>query len=502
MKIVVIGAGAIGLSCAYYLAKAGAEVTVLDAAEPGAGASRRNAGWVVPSMSEPVPSPAALRQAVRWAWRRDSPLRVKPSLDRSWITFMSRMVMSCRRRTYEAGLLAIAELNRTTRQAFDEIEADGVRFEHHRAGTLFAFTTSDTIEAHLADLDAMTAFGTPPARFLSGDDARSLEPALSQAVVGAILSPGERHVDPSSFVDGMVRACTELGVKIIGGARVVNLHTRGNRASAALGGSAWPADAFVLAAGVWSPGVLRSAGIKLPVQPGKGYGLDFTPSPVQLHRSIYLADHKVAVTPLDRGVRICGTMEFTGIDYSIDAVRAAAIARAADLYLDGWPKARTPAPWASLRPMTPDGLPIIGTLPGLHNVAIATGHAMLGITLAPVTGQSIARVLLDKADLPVLRPFAPSRFRALAHGIGLAPGIHTCPRETHERANPMAEPSHDRRIRPADRRGASKRGPARHTCRRRLASRRRAEASRIPRVRNDRGCQHHWRDQVGRAGRI
>ena len=169
MKILVIGAGAIGLSCAYYLAKAGAEVTVLDAAEPGAGASRRNAGWVVPSMSEPVPSPAALRQAVRWAWRRDSPLHVKPSLDLSWITFMSRMLMSCRRRTYEAGLLAIAELNRTTRQAFDEIEADGVRFEHHRAGTLFAFITSDTIEAHLADLEAMTAFGTPPARFLSGD---------------------------------------------------------------------------------------------------------------------------------------------------------------------------------------------------------------------------------------------------------------------------------------------------------------------------------------------
>ena len=269
MKILVIGAGAIGLSCAYYLAKAGAEVTVLDAAEPGAGASRRNAGWVVPSMSEPVPSPAALRQAVRWAWRRDSPLRVKPSLDLPWIIFMSRMLMSCRRRTYEAGLLAIAELNRTTRQAFDEIEADGARFEHHRAGTLFAFTRPDTIEAHLADLDAMTAFGTPPARFLSGDDARSLEPALSQAVVGAIFSPGERHVDPSSFVDGMVRACTELGVKIIGGARVVDLHTRGSRASAALGGSAWPADAFVLAAGVWSPGVLRSAGIKLRSNPAR-----------------------------------------------------------------------------------------------------------------------------------------------------------------------------------------------------------------------------------------
>lgn len=413
MRVVVVGAGVIGLSTAYHLAKGGADVQVLDRSHPGAGASTRNAGWVVPTMSEPVTSPAALRSGLRWMWRPDSPLKI--GMPRGWsqARFLLQLAANSRSAPFQAGLRATAELNRRTRDSYAALEADGVAFEHHRRGLLYAFTRDSTIQAHLDELAYLEGFGNPAARLLTGDEARELEPALSSAVVAGIECAGESNVDPASLVSGLASSCRALGVRFADNETVHDLQRQGGRVTGVCGSRVWPADQVVLAAGVWSANALSAAGLRLPVQAGKGYGYDFTPAWTDLGRSIYLSDHKVAISQLHAGIRVCGTMELGNHEPTVDRRRGQAILSATRLCLTGVPE-QNPIGWAGLRPMTPDGLPIIGRLSSRPEVTIATGHAMLGVTLAPVTGELVAQSVLTGSDPAVLMPFRPERFGSVA----------------------------------------------------------------------------------------
>jgi D-amino-acid dehydrogenase len=170
----------------------------------------------------------------------------------------------------------------------------------------------------------------------------------------------------------------------------------------------------VVCAGAWTPVVLRLAGARMPIEAGKGYSLDYAPPPDLSHpvrRPLSLHEARVAVTPLDGCLRLAGTMELSGLNHRLESSRLAAIARAGDAYLHGWP-ADPPRPrvWTGSRPMTPDGLPVIGLVPGFSNVAVASGHAMLGVTLAPVTGEAIAELLTVGKRPEGLAPFDPGRF--------------------------------------------------------------------------------------------
>jgi len=173
------------------------------------------------------------------------------------------------------------------------------------------------------------------------------------------------------------------------------------------------ADAAVIAAGAWSSRVARLFGVQLPVRPGKGYSVDFEPPPVATRIPIMLTEAHCVVTPLDGVVRVAGTMEFGGLDERVSGTRVAALRRAPARYLRGWdPAAPSLAPSAGLRPMAPDGLPIIGRLSAFEGLYVASGHAMLGLTLAPRTATLLAAMILDGQDPAVLRPFSPRRFGA------------------------------------------------------------------------------------------
>jgi D-amino-acid dehydrogenase len=412
MRVLVIGAGAIGLSSAYFLAKEGVEVTVIDPRGPGGGASRRNAGWIVPTMSAPVPAPGTVLKSLKWTVQRESPVHIRPSLDPAFVKFMIAMLRHCNRADFEHGLHVTASLNRRTFELFDLLTDDGVTFEQHRDGLLLAFLGEESLHEHLDELQALTRYGSPAPESLSGDELRRAEPALSGAVVGGIRCAGERHLDPSSFVDGLLGSCRALGVQFEFGDGVTGFVERDSTSvRSATGGRARDADAFVIAAGAWTSRLTEMLGFRLPLQAGKGYGFDFRPAPVPLRTATYLSEAKVAVTPLDAGVRLAGTMEFTGLDDSVDTVRAGAIAEAAGRYFRNWPADGRPEPWSGLRPMTPDGLPVIGALPQYDNVFVATGHAMLGITLAPVTGELVRELVLDRRVPLEATPFLPSRFR-------------------------------------------------------------------------------------------
>ncbi len=412
MRVVVVGAGAIGLCSAYYLAGAGADVTVLDARSVGGGASRRNAGWVVPTMSGPVPAPGVVLKSLRWMLRNDSPLYVRPSIDPTFIRFMASMMRHSNEHDFDRGMRATLALNNRTYELFDELETAGVAFEHHRKGLLLTFMDDQNLREHEAELRLAAELGVGSPTMLTAGEARREVPMLSRAVVGAIDCPTERFLDPDSFIDAMATACRARGVAIHVGQIVEAIETTSTGHATAVDGTArWEADAFVIAAGAWSHSIFKSLGARLPVQAGKGYGFDIPGPEMGSSRALYLSEAKVAVTPLNGRTRLSGTMAFGGMDETVKEQRASGIVTSTRRYLSGWPELPTPRAWSGLRPMTPDGLPIIGRIPGHDNVIAATGHAMLGITLSPITGSIVQQTLLD-GRIPIeATPFLPDRFR-------------------------------------------------------------------------------------------
>jgi D-amino-acid dehydrogenase len=388
----------IGLAAAYRLAGDGHRVTVVEAAgHAGAGASSHNAGWITPALSTPVPGPGMLAQTLRWMLRKDSPLYIRPIPDPAHLRFLLRMLRYCNHRDFQYGAEALAALNARTTELFDAYDSDGVGFEHHRAGLLAVFVTR-------------TEKAT-----LSGDEVRDLEPALGDQVLGGILYPQERHVDPASLATGLETACRGRGVRFRYGSPVTAVRSRGSAVSALVAGDEEiPGEVFLLAAGVRTAGLSRLAGCPLPIRAGKGYGFDDWSGSVPLRHAVYLSEAKVAITPLTGGrVRFAGTMELGSADDTVDAHRLRGIVRSAGDYLKGGPPASPALPWTGARPMTPDGLPVIGPLPGRDNVIVASGHAMLGVTLAPATAELVAAMVNQGTGAGTLpdaaRPFLPQR---------------------------------------------------------------------------------------------
>lgn len=411
MRVVVIGAGAVGLCSAYYLAGAGADVTVLDERDVGGGASRHNAGWVVPSMSGPVPAPGVVLQSLRWMLKRDSPLYIRPSLDPAFIRFMTSMLRNCNEHDFDRGMRATLELNRRTFELFDQLSRDGLSFEHHKEGLLLAFTDEHNLQEHEAELSHAAELGAGQAITLTAAEARYEVPLLSHSVVGAIDCPTERFLNPDSFIDALAAGCRARGVTIRTGQAVRTVETSRTGVVTAVGGiDRWAADAFVIATGAWSATTLRLFGSNLPIQAGKGYGFDIPKNDSTISRALYLSEAKVALTPLNGHTRLAGTMGFGGLDEKVDDTRAHGIITSARRYLSGWPEDPVPKAWSGLRPMTPDGLPFIGFLPNHDNVVIAAGHAMLGITLSPVTGNIVRKLLIQGRTPLEAAPFQPDRF--------------------------------------------------------------------------------------------
>jgi D-amino-acid dehydrogenase len=413
-EAIIVGGGVIGLATAHRLARDGVSVTVIDAGGAESQTSVNNAGWLVPIMSAPVPAPGMVARSVRWLARKDGPLFVHPSVHPEHVRFMVRMLRHCNQRDFQHGLEALVTLNAHTMALFDGYEREGIPFEQHRTGQLMVFRTRAALRSYEAMAAAAERIGHLATR-LSADEARDLEPALSPQIEAALHCPEERHVDPVTLVSGLAARCRALGVRFLHDIRVTDVHRGRHRATGvSVGGDVLRADVLVLAAGARTGALARAAGYPLPIQPGKGYGFDDTSGSVGLRHSVYLAEAKVAVTPLSDRLRFAGTMEFGTFDMGVDVRRLGGIVRSAHEYLPGFSATTRPKGWAGLRPMTPDGLPIIGRLPGTENVLVASGHCMLGVTLAPVTAAIIAGAVSGTGDLPDLEraaaPFSPARF--------------------------------------------------------------------------------------------
>lgn len=402
VKVVIVGAGVIGLCSAYYLSGAGHDVTLIDAGTPGRGASSHNAGWVVPSMSTPVAAPGMLVKSLGWLFRPDSPLYIRPSADPQTIRFLLNMARQTSPVRYKAGIQALSHLNRRTDELFDGMRQAGLVFEHHQDPLTMLFTDQAKLDAHVADLELMdSAADTPRWRAL---DRAALErelPGVSPDVVGGVVTRGDRSVDPQSFTTALLGACHDRGVEVVTGTPA-QLHSSSGRVEVTAGKIRWAPDRTVVAAGVWSNQVLRPLGERLALLSGKGYGFDLPKLPGFPNQPLYLSEAKVAVTPLESKIRFSGTMGFGGIDETINSRRAGGILTSAQNYFSNWDlPAANAKPWTGLRPMTPDGVPFIGPLAKHPNVLVATGHQMLGVTLGPSTGALLADMLDRHSPSPI-----------------------------------------------------------------------------------------------------
>jgi D-amino-acid dehydrogenase len=239
------------------------------------------------------------------------------------------------------------------------------------------------------------------------------ERRISNQVFGGIFVERERHVLPESLIAGLCKRLTELGVSIRSGVEVVRPYRRGARITGvATSQGDISGENFIVAAGAWSSVLGRRFDYKIPVAAAKGYTVTAPKPALWPSRPLYLTEARVACSPFQDSLRIGGTLELSGLDPAIDARRVAAMHRAASKYLAGWEPGTPESVWAGLRPLTPDGLPVIGRVPGTDNLFIATGHGMLGMTLGPVTAIAIADLVAGRGFSYDIGAFDPARFSA------------------------------------------------------------------------------------------
>ncbi len=421
MRVAVIGGGVIGLCAAHYLERGGAEVVLLERDLVGGGCSKGNGGWVCPSISRPLPAPGLTLTSLRWLLRSDSPLYIKPAaLPRlaGWLWDFRR---HCNAESYAAGVAALAALNAPTNELFRGLGEEGVAFERAEAGTILAYGDETEMNETRALLEGLGEERVGPVEVLDRRALAEAEPDLRGGLVGLRVAD-DSHVRPESLCAGLAETLEARGVRIIPGTRAVGFVLEGRRVRAVRvvkrhdagppvrSGGGIDADVVILATGAETAALAAMLGPKLPVQAGKGYSITVRNPGARLAQPVHVSPARMGFTPFRGALRALGTMEFSGINQRLDGRRVAILERAMRRYLPGALQGTGRVDWVGMRPVTPDGLPAIGWLPGLDNACVATGHQMLGVTLAPSTGHALAQLVLDgRSDIDIA-PFDPARF--------------------------------------------------------------------------------------------
>ena len=409
--VVVVGGGAVGACVALELARRGARPVVLErGAALGAGCSAGNAGLLCPSHAAPLASPAALRQGLRWLLRPDSPFALRPTP--RIVPWLLRFAAASTARRAAAGMETIRALSAASLELHAALAAEGLRTGFERLGILNVFETDAGFAAGRRDAAEHAAAGFR-AEPLDAGAARQLEPALGDGVAGAVLHPDEAHCDPLAFVRAVGEAAVAAGADVRTEVEALALRRDGARTLVETTAGELAASAVVLAAGAWTPRLARDLGIAVPVEGGKGYHVELDAAPTDPRRPVFLQEARVIATPLPGRLRLAGTFELAGLDLGVDRRRVEAVARSGRRVLPALAGRPVRRVWRGLRPCAPDGLPVVGRAPGLDGVVLATGHAMMGLTLAPVTGRLVAELLAGERPGHDLAPLAPERFRRL-----------------------------------------------------------------------------------------
>jgi len=409
--VLIIGGGVIGMACAHYLAQAGRSVRVIEQGTVGAGSSHGNCGLVFVSDLIPLCVPGAVRKEVFGMLRRNSPLYIKPTLDPARLWWLLRFAGMCREDYLPHAMRARAALLKSSGLQFDElIQKKVIDAEYEQRGVLLVFQTESAMQGYEWVNARLEPYGLS-AEALLGKALLAIEPALRPDVCGAWYHRADRHLRPDRLLQSWKRSLTAAGVDIEEDCMLNYFRWSGDRIVAAVTPKGErSAGHYVLAAGAWSAAIASQMNVKLPVQAGKGYSITMGRPAVCPQIPCYLYERRVVATPWRSGYRLGGTMEFSGLSFSLNAKRLNALKTAAGEYLKeplGYPVTEE---WAGLRPMTFDDLPVIGQVPRFHNLHLATGHGMLGITAAPATGRLVQEMVCGQTPHIDPAPFRVGRF--------------------------------------------------------------------------------------------
>ena len=413
VDVLVIGGGVIGVCAAYYLAQSGRSVTLVERDEIGAGASYGNSGLLVPSHAVPLAAPGVMLKGIKWMFNSASPFYIKPRLDLNLFSWLWKFRGACTKGHLRRAAPLIRDLSLASLDLYDELAAlDGLEFGFQRKGLLALCNSSEGLEELGKEVEILRGIGLD-ATLLSPEETAEREPDVRLDIVGAAWYSQDAHLTPDLFVNGLSAHLEAKGAEVVPHAEVIDVvvdHGHVNTVCTTRGDFA-PRE-VVLSAGSWSSEIGRRLGLKLPIQPAKGYHVTFKKPAVGPTTPMILSEAKVGVGPMVGKLRFAGTLELGGLDMGINRRRVNAILKAIPTYMPQLDpnEMELMEIWRGLRPCSPDGLPFIGRPRNLTNLVVAAGHATIGVSLGPITGKLVADIIGGTDSTIDLSALAVDRF--------------------------------------------------------------------------------------------
>ena len=404
MKTIVLGGGVIGVCTAYYLAKEGVEVTLLDGNDLVAeDTSFANAGQVSPGYSTPWAAPGIPLKAAKWLFQKHAPLSIKPDGTLFQLRWMTQMLLNCNAKSYAVNKERMMRLSEYSRDCLQQIRQDtGIRYEHRTGGTLQLFRTQDQVDAATKDISVLSQCGVPY-ELLDRDGVLKAEPGLKNArerIAGGLRLPNDETGDCNLFTKALAEIAKSMGVKFRLGEKIAGLIKNGDKIVGVRldnpAGEVLQADQYVMALGSYSRNMLLELGIDIPVYPLKGYSLTIPMLNADLAPVSTVLDetYKIAITRFDQRIRVGGMAELAGFDKTLNPKRRATLEMVVGQLFPGGDIAQAEF-WTGLRPMTPDGTPIVGAT-SYSNLHLNTGHGTLGWTMSCGSGHYLADLIVGK----------------------------------------------------------------------------------------------------------
>jgi D-amino-acid dehydrogenase len=406
MKIVVLGAGVIGVTSAYYLARSGHEVTVVDRqAAPGLETSFANAGEISPGYSAPWAAPGIPLKALKWLFTAHAPFAMRPSLDPHLLAWLGAMIGNCNETRYAINKERMMRLANFSRTCLIELRSElCLAYDQRTQGTLQVFRDQESFDHIDKDIAVLAASGVP-FEVLDAKGCVCAEPGLGRVaneIVGGLRLPNDETGDCFKFTTQLAARCADIGVQFSYGSDIQGLDVLGGKVYALrTRGGTITADAYVVALGSYSPRLLRPLGIDLPVYPVKGYSITapVTDGDSAPKSTVMDETYKVAITRLGDRIRVGGMAELAGFDSKLRPARQRTLEHSVGTLFPGGADLSKATPWCGLRPMTPDGTPVIGATK-VDNLFLNTGHGTLGWTMACGSGRVLAGII-DRAEPPI-----------------------------------------------------------------------------------------------------
>ncbi len=411
--VIVIGAGIAGLSTAYYLNKEGFEVTVLDWGDGSDNCSYGNAGMIVPSHIIPLASPGIISKGLMWMLNAESPFYIKPRVSRELLSWGWKFKKaSTEQHVKEAGPV-LRDILLKSRELYQEMEKE-FDFGFRKKGLFMLCKSEKGLEEEAEVAEKARELGLP-CKVLSAKEVFEMEPNVRMNIVGATYFPKDGHLNPGSLMSGLREWLTNHGVCFEFNSEVTGFEKTGNkiRTVKSSDGRIWNADYVVICAGSFSPDLARLLNTNMPIQAGKGYSITLDNPKVKPEICAIFAEAKVTMTPFDRQLRFAGTMEITGNDVSVTQSKLRGLKKTVCEYFPDYTLADLEGfkTWVGLRPCSPDGLPYVGVFSEAKNAYASTGHAMMGVSLGPVSGRIIAD-LISRGASELSHPLMdPNRYK-------------------------------------------------------------------------------------------